>query len=301
MSEESQLKKHAYLITAYENRYQLEQLLSLLDNERNDVYLQIDSKGSLRLDNLTLHKSSLFILPSFPIYWGAFSMIQAELNLLKAAAERHYHYYHMITGSDLPLVSQDAIHNYLENSDLEYVDFSPEEKPWAHYKAAYYHLFLENKWYLKCVLIRGLRYFLVKLQSVCGIDRSKKSNEDFYTGSTYFSITHSLVEYVLTQQLWIKNTFHHALACDEVFLQTLIMKSPFKSKLSGSDSGKTKNLRYIDWIRYRKNSPYTFKMSDYEELKETSKRAFFARKFHRSVDSDIVDRIVERIKNNMAL
>jgi hypothetical protein len=295
------LKKHAYLITAYDNRYQLEQLLSLLDYEKNDVYLQVDSKGTLSVDNLTLHKASLFILPSFPIYWGAFSMIQAELNLLKAAAEKRYHYYHMITNGDLPIVSQETIHEYLENSDLEYVDFLPEEKHWAHYKAAYYHFFLDSKLYLKYVFIRGLRYILVKLQSVCGIDRTKRTHEDFYTGSTYFSITHSLVEYVLAQQSWIKDTFHHALACDEVFLQTLIMKSPFKSKLSGSDSGKTKNLRYIDWIRYRKNSPYTFRMSDYEELKEASKHAFFARKFHRSVDSEIVDCIVEKIKNKMVL
>ena len=295
------MKKHAYLITAYENRHQLEQLLSLLDHERNDVYLQVDSKGSLRVDNLTLHKSSLFILPSFPIYWGGFSMIRAELNLLKAASERRYHYYHMITNSDLPLVSQDTIHAYLENSYLEYVDFNPEEKLWAHYQAAYYHVFLENKYYLRNVFIRGLRHFLVKLQSVCGIDRSKKSHEDFHTGSTYFSITHSLVEYILTQQSWIKNTFHHALACDEVFLQTLIMKSPFKFKVSGSDSGKTQNLRYIDWKRYKRNSPYTFKMSDYKELQEASKRAFFARKFHRAVDSEIVDSIVNAIKNRGVL
>ncbi len=228
-------------------------------------------------------------------------MIQAELNLLKAAAEKRYHYYHMITNSDLPLVSQETIHNYLENSDLEYVGFLPEEKSWAHYKAAYYHVFLENKLYLKSVFIRGMRHFLVKLQSMCGIDRSKKSKEDFYTGSTYFSITHSLVEYILSQQSWIKKTFHHALACDEVFLQTLIMKSPFKSKLSGSDSGKTQNLRYIDWIRYRKNSPYTFTMSDDAELTEASKRAFFARKFQRAVDPEIVDSIVHRIMSHGTL
>jgi hypothetical protein len=185
------------LITAYENRYQLEQFLSLLDHEQNDVYLQVDSKGSLRVDNLTLNKSSLFILPSFPIYWAAFSMIQAELNLFKAAAERRYHYYHMITGSDLPLVSQDTIHEYLENSDLEYVDFTPVNYLFAHWKAAYYHVLVENKLYIKCVLIRMLSHFFVKLQSVCGIDRSKKSNENIYHGSTYFSITHNLVEYIL--------------------------------------------------------------------------------------------------------
>jgi hypothetical protein len=79
------------------------------------------------------------------------------------------------------------------------------------------------------------------------------------------------------------------------------MKSPFKSKLSGSDSSKTRNLRYYDWKRKNKNSPYTFKMSDYEELKEASKRAFFARKFHRAIDQEIVDSIVNRIIDKGAL
>jgi hypothetical protein len=51
--EENKLKKHAYLITAYNNQYQLEQLLSLLNHERNDIYLQIDSMGSLCIDTLT--------------------------------------------------------------------------------------------------------------------------------------------------------------------------------------------------------------------------------------------------------
>ena len=301
MNKESYLKKHAYLITAYDNRYQLEQLLSLLDHERNDVYLQVDSKGSLSVEKLTMQKSSLFILPSFPICWGAFSMIQAELNLLKAASGNQYHYYHMITNGDLPLVSQKVIHDYLENSDTEYVNYIPEEKHWAHYKAAYYHLFLDSKLYLKFVFIRGLRHYLVKLQSVCGIDRTKKTHEDFHTGSTYFSITHGLVEYVLSRRKWIEDTFHHALACDEVFLHTLIMKSPFKEKLSRPDTGKTQNLRHIDWIRYKNNSPYTFRITDYNELKEAGKHAFFARKFHRSVDSAIVDKIVDSIKNNGAL
>jgi len=299
--EENQLKKHAYLITAYDNRYQLEQLLSLLNDERNDIYLQVDSKGSLRVDNLTLNKSSLFILPPVPIYWAAISFIRAELNLFKAASAKRYHYYHFLSGSDLPLVNQDKIHAFLENMDLEYISFSPEDSLRAHWKAAYYHFFVESKLYRKYLFIRILSHLMIKFQILFGIDRSKKSNETFHSGSTWFTITHSFAEYILAHQTWIEKTFLYGLACDEVFMQTLIMKSPFKSKINHGNDGTTQNLRYIDWKRRDKNSPYTFKMSDYEELKEASKHSLFARKFNRTTDQGLVDSIVDRIKNHGSL
>jgi hypothetical protein len=289
------------LVTAYNNRYQLEQLLSLLNHERNDIYLQIDSTGSLNVDNLTLNKSSLFILPPFPICWAAFSFIQAELILLKAASERRYHYYHLISGADLPLVNQDTIHKFLEKSDLEYVDFAPEDYSHAHWKTAYYHFFVDSKLYREYLFVRILSHLLIKLQILFGIDRSKKSNETFHPGSTWFTITHNFTEYILAHQAWIEKTFHYALSGDEVLIQTLIMKSPFKSKLNKGHDGTTQNLRYIDWKRRDKNSPYTFKMSDYEELKEASKHSFFARKFNRTADQGLVDSIVDRIMNHGAL
>jgi len=299
--EENKLKKHAYLITAYNNQYQLEQLLSLLNHERNDIYLQIDSMGSLCIDTLTLNKSSLFILPPMPIYWAGFSFIQAELNLLKAASDRRYHYYHLLSGADLPLVGQDTIHTFLENSDLEYVDFAPGGLLRGHWKAAYIHFFVESKLYRNCVFIRILSHILLNLQILFGMDRSKTFHETFDSGSSWFSVTHGFAEYILTHQAWIEKTFRYALAGDEVFMQTLIKKSPYKSKINSGVDGTTQNLRYIDWKRRDRNSPYTFTMSDYEELKEASKHALFARKFNRTSDQGLVDTMVNRILNQGAL
>jgi hypothetical protein len=296
-----ELKKHAYLVIAHEDLHQLRQLLSLLDDERNDVYLQADSKSGLSVDEIVLRRSSLTVLPPFPIYWGGLSLIQAELNLLRAASVGRYHYYHLLSGSDLPLVSQDRVHAFLEHSDLEYVDFAPENQSIAHWKAAYYHVLVENKLYRRCWTFRMLGHFLVELQAAVGVDRSRETQECYYHGSAFFSITHSCLEYVLTQEPWVKTTFHHTLSCEEVFMQTLLIKSPFRSKIAGGDSASTGNLRYIDWGRRNKNSPYTFKMSDYEELKAAGADCLFARKFSRTVDPLIVDTIVNRIKEKGAL
>jgi hypothetical protein len=293
--------KHAYLISAFNNRPQLEVLLALLDDERNDVYLQIDSKGNLSMEGFSMKKSNLFILEPFPVYWGGFSFIKAILGLLRASVQKHYHYYHLITGSDLPLVSQDAIHDYLEKKDREFVDFMPEFDNFAHFKAAYYHGLVETAWYRNHRWLRGIGIGLVRLQALFGVDRSRKDRLSYRHGSTYFSITHDFAEYILDQEPWIRKHFQYTLAGDEVFLQTLVMQSPFKDRLHDGADGMTLNLRHIDWGRRDKNSPYTFRTKDFEELVRMGERAFFARKFNREVDGEIIELVVDKIRRERAV
>lgn len=295
------MKRHAYLITAYDDRRQLEQLLFLIDDARNDIYIQVDSKGTLRSDGLVVDRSSLTVLPPFPMYWGGYSFIQAQLNLLAAASRRGYHYYHVLTGSDLPLLSQAQVHERLENSDIEYVDFAPEHRPQAHWKAAYYHLLVEHRLYQRRRSFRLVGHALVKVQAALGVDRSRRSGESYYHGSSYYSITHSFAEYILAHEPWVKRTFHHTLACDEVYVQTLLMKSSFQERLPDQDSVRVANLRYIDWKRRERNSPHTFRMVDYDALKEASQDCLFARKFRTAVDQEITDTIVRQLTESGAL
>jgi hypothetical protein len=288
--------RHAYLVAAYENRAQLETLLSLLDDERNDVYLQVDAKGSLSAEGLALHRSRLIILPPFPIHWAGFSFIKAILGLLRAATGQGYHYYHLLTGADLPLVGQDVIHRFLAGSRAEFVDFMPEYDAFAHFKAAYYHVLVETRYYRKYRWVRALGHALVKLQGLLGVDRSKRAGLPYRHGSTYFSITHDFAQYILEQEPWITATFRCSLAGDEVYLQTLAMGSPFKDRLYDPRCGMTGNLRYIDWKRRNRNSPYTFREADFAELVEAGRHAFFARKFNGQLDGAIIDLMVARLR-----
>jgi hypothetical protein len=230
-----------------------------------------------------------------PVYWGGFSLIQAELNVLRAAFNNGYHYYHLLSGSDLPLVSQECLHARLEESDREYVDIDPGCESFAHWKVAYYHLLVETRFYRRLWAYRQLGHALVKLQALAGIDRTRKTGLQFLHGSAFFSITHAFAEYVLDREEWVRRNFHHTLIGEEVFMQTLLMSSPFQSRLAGRGALKTGNLRYIDWARKTGNSPYTFRMSDLEELKSASRQYLFARKFSRALDPDIVETIVDRL------
>ena len=125
-------KKHAYLIIAHNNWKQLSLLLSVLDDERNDIYIHIDKKSkNVPIDSLrkSVKKSKLHIYRKFKIYWGHFSQVECELYLFEKTSKNKYFRYHLISGADLPIKSQDYIHDFFEkNADYEFVHYDTEER-----------------------------------------------------------------------------------------------------------------------------------------------------------------------------
>lgn len=112
-------KKHAYLIIAHNNWKQLSLLLSVLDDERNDIYIHIDKKSkNVPIDSLrkSVKKSKLHIYRKFKIYWGHFSQVECELYLFEKTSKNKYFRYHLISGADLPIKSQDYIHDFFEKN-----------------------------------------------------------------------------------------------------------------------------------------------------------------------------------------
>lgn len=69
------MEKHAYLIIANKNWRQVELLLNLIDDIRNDIYLMIDKKAKLTSDEQSrlkkaVTKSKLMVSSDLKIYWG---------------------------------------------------------------------------------------------------------------------------------------------------------------------------------------------------------------------------------------
>lgn len=120
------MKKHAYLIMAHNNWRILEKLLILLDDKRNDIYLHIDRKSDLVDFSNKVHNASLFVYHEIDVRWGDVSLIQVELYLFDAAyCKGGYLYYHLISGSDFPIKTQDEIHSFFNrNYPAEFVGFS---------------------------------------------------------------------------------------------------------------------------------------------------------------------------------
>ncbi len=291
------IKKHAYLIIAHDNFDILEKQFKLLDDERNDLYVHIDAKcQNFDFDyykNL-ISKGTITFIPSIDVKWGDWTQVIVELNLLEAACQQEHAYYHLISGVDLPIKTQNYIHEYFnQNGGVQYVGFIHNHNNMNRIK--YYHFVNTRESFHEMTFVRKLQYLmntvLVQAQKVIGINRLRKYNLKVGKGSNWFSITHEFAKYVVRQRNFILTLCKYSTCADEIFLQTLLINSPFYLK-QYDEYQYNSNLRLIDWKR---GNPYTFTKEDYEMIMNSD--AIFARKFSESKDKDIVNAIYEYIKN----
>ncbi|MBQ2596564.1 MAG: hypothetical protein II581_01540, partial [Oscillospiraceae bacterium] len=140
-------EKHAYLILAHDRPGQLLDLFRMLDHPRNDIYVHLDRKASFRPEvfaGCCRHSGLHFIEPRISIHWGGVSIMRAELALLRAAVPGHYAFYHLLSGQDLPIKSQDEIHAFFDaHPDREFLNLW---KPKSHTqnRFRYFTLFPEG-------------------------------------------------------------------------------------------------------------------------------------------------------------
>ncbi len=280
------MNRHAYLIMAHHHFPFLKELILALDDERNDIYIHIDQKV-LHFDfsgfSHIVQKSNLYFTERLNVHWGGYSQIACELTLLKASVPRHYAYYHLLSGSDFPLKTQEQIHQFFDlHAGKEFLHFDAcTIHPQVRERISLYHIFRESSF----PLAEPLDMLFTRLQRLFHINRLKKEPVSLQKGANWFSITHAFAAYVLSKEDWIEKHFRHSVCADELLLQTLAVNSSFMEQVfdpfgTGLSLG---NLRYVDWERGDNNSPYTFQEADAAFLKTLPH--LFARKFDRNIFS----------------
>lgn len=287
--------KHAYCIIAHNEPLILKKLVELIDDERNDIYILIDLKADISMfRSVATQKSGLFYVPRIDIRWGTISQIRAELELFKYASRKKYLYYHLLSGVDLPLKSQDYIHDFfLKSKGLEFVGFIQDKKNMADLtrKTSYYHFFLKNYKSDKDIrrnIARILHKFLLRIQELFHIRRTY--DMELKKGCNWCSITNDFCTYLLEREKYILKTFKYTLCGDEIFLQSILWNSPFKSNVYNLSDEFVSCMREIDWKR---GNPYVWRDADFEYLMQSNR--LFARKFS-SLDISIVDKIYTVLK-----
>ena len=286
------MKKHAYLIMAHTQPELLKKLLKMLDNERNDIYLHIDSKAKdYPLDEIAavLQKSKCIFTERTDVKWGSYSQIHCEMVLLKEAVKTEHAYYHLLSGMDLPIKSQEQIFAFFEKyKGLEFVD----EDGATISEAALSRVKYTHKFYGKAGSVKDILGALsVKGQKLLGVDKTQKyGNIIFQKGRNWFSITHGLAKLVVEKEDWIQEVFGQSVCGDELFLQTVARNSEYAEKICNPNTmPEVPDTRYIDWKRGSNNNPYVFRKDDFEELKNAL--GLFARKFDLNVDKKIVEKL----------
>ena len=283
------MKKHAYLIIAHKDDVTFRTLIELLDSKNHDLFIHMDQKladyDPEAVEN-SLKESSVFHVERTDVTWGGYSQINAELLLMKEAlAVGDYSFFHLLSGEDLPLQTNDSIYNFFEeHPGKNFVSFQGlalDEDDST--KVRHYHHFQDRFGRLDNYIEKIIHLTSHKLQELFKVHRHEEI--EFQKGANWFSITQSLAAYVVDQESFIQETFKHTRCADEIYLHTLIHNSEFKDTLYHPhyDGSLEAFMRLIDWDR---GSPYTFRQSDLEEL--TTSPYLFARKFDASVDSEIV-------------
>lgn len=267
--------KHAYLVLSHENPLVLKKLLAALDDYRNDIYLHIDSKADFDGSDLIMRKSELTILSTkLDARWGDFSLVEVELRLLKAAIEKDvYERFHLISGVDYPLKTNDYIHDFfLKHKKIEFIGFSQNvDSAEIEWRSQNYFLFATD-FKSNSILKRVIRKVFISLQRAVGYRRN--GNMDIKKGPQWWSITDDFAKYILANQKYITTHFNHTYCPDEMVFQSMCWNSPFRKNIYDIESEFRGCLRYIPW---ENGAIRPFIEKDFRSMSTSD--ALFGRKF----------------------
>lgn len=296
--------RHAFLIIAHSNWWQLKQLIMLLDDESHDIYVHIDKKSQDfnfgMLQGLT-KKSCLECFQEYKVYWGGYSVVQAEMLLFEQSYRKGYDYYHMLSGMDLPLKTNAEIHYFFEqHKGKEFISYDEDKlKNDAEIgrRTRLYHFLQNYRRNFKAKWINAFFTFwergLLAMQIVFHVNRVKNLDWVIKYGSNWVSITNELVEVLLHQKEKIEKVFSYTNCADELFVQTIAYNCGFR------DSIYKGNIRLVDWERGSNGNPYIFVINDFKML--WSSDVLFARKFSETIDTDIIRKVISELQKEKEL
>lgn len=298
------MNKHAYLIIAHNDFELLKMQLKLIDDTRNDIYVHIDRKSNFEnLNELynVITESKIYIYKEIDIRWGDSSQVECELFLLKKATKNNeYKYYHIISGADLPIKTQDEIHGFFEkNKGKEFIHFDSEKVDekcvdrvmYRHILSKYYKI-SKNKVLNKIILV--IDNTLVKLQKIFKM-KKRIAFKNIQKGCNWCSITNELAQHVLQKEIEINKLVKNSKCADEIFIQTIIENSKYKENLYMKEYKDDYDscARLIMWSDNKK-SPHTFTIEDWDIIKKSN--AMFARKFSTYKDIKIINKLYSYLK-----
>lgn len=291
---QKEYNKHAYLLLTHNYSKVLEILVRMIDDERNDIYIHIDKKTKISYAHLIaqhVSKSKVFFVKRIRTYWGHISMVKAEYSLFQTAFENGpYLYYHLLSGNDLPIKSQNIIHSFFDNHQgEEFVslrvcdDYSLKR---IHTRLLFPVRGLCSNEVWIGQKINGALNLITSVYSSL-LRKAGYLNEGFsvyYTGSQWASLTNRAVVILLENKRKVLRCFKFTFCPDEFYKQTVLYYA-MKTTSNSSDpivlyQVKDENgsiclssARLIDMSR---NKPYCFSINDYDRIKQSG--AMFCRK-----------------------
>ena len=287
--------KMAFLISAYTEPNSLHAMIRKL-NEMvpADFYIHIDKKVEIEpfqsdLDDM---QNITFIKNRTRVYWGGYSQVKMQMEMIKEMLSRNVRYKRVInlTGTDYPVVGKKTMREALENDDVEYIcgfDVNNEVNPGRRKMSLKYSCFYLMDTYkiIRAILIRlklpRIFYLTVKTP--------------IYYGSEYWALTFDCIkelyhEYLNDRQL--QRLFHFSFVPSEAWVHTMFFNSDWKKRavqeIQNECHGLIK-LSPITFFKYTK-SIKILDESDYKDIINSG------RLFARKIITGKSDRLIAMLK-----
>lgn len=294
--------KQAILLMVHKNQWQIENLIHCLDYSGFDFYVHVDRRAQgLDLAHIAEvpKRSRITFIDQSPLYWGGASLVRCALSLLNAAKiGGTYKMFHLLSGQDMPLKPAEQIWNWFDcrcsqqfiglfHSSLDN-SLTPDDE--MRYKCYYpFERMGRNFIWVKA----GME--LLRLQYRLGFNRVRKTDLTFGKGSQFWSISDEFAQWLLDREDLIQRVFcDRTFCCDEVFMQTMLLSSPFAGQLyRNEDEPYAQNARLMDWSRREGSGPHVWRIEDKDQL--SSAWQMFARKFDPAIDKEIINWLTDKV------
>jgi hypothetical protein len=278
----------------------LEQLKLLVDILKTDFYLfiHIDAKSDLPEDCFS-SEPNVWVIKKYKVYWGSNNQILSSLELFKMAYAQHCDYYMFISGQDFPaMLNHEIISEIEKNPQTNYLDYGRLPR---------------KRWLLQGGFDRMQLYWenlndpknVTKLNHFCGLCREIQKRLHlrrkllpgitYYGGVNWANLSKETLTYILNyleEHPEYLKSFRHTRTADEIWLQTIVINSPFREKTINDPR------RYADWYK-GPEFPRTLRIDNYDDIIHSD--AFFARKFDTNVDADILEKMILYLKEKADL
>lgn len=278
--------KHAYCIMAYNKWSQLQKLIDLLDDKRNDIYLHVDAKSLNAFHQYggiqTKHSHLFFIDNPVDVEWSDVSLCDAEVKLFEKVLKSgvNYQYVHLLSGSDLPVMNQDEIHAFVAKRDEEFINvqYNPNFKK----RVKYYHFFVRGR---RNNAYKDFMRRLLLLPQWFFVNRLKNAPLKYAYGSEWCSLTQKAIGEIVNKYGRYRYMFEKSTCSDEHYKQMILISSekPFKFAKEG-------NLRYVRFDQ-GKASPRIISMNEYDDIIHSG--CLFARKFQEG--TEVYEKMCQRV------
>ncbi|MFO3763502.1 MULTISPECIES: beta-1,6-N-acetylglucosaminyltransferase [Providencia] len=202
----------------------------LLKSNKSIVLLHIDKKTpKIEREKIYSHlgkHSNLYYIEeqeSIDVKWGNFSQIEVMLLLMKKALDFEFQYFSLISGDDIPILSNKQREKYFENSykkSVEFIGINQKNDAFDRLAINYPNFFFKKDHSLVGKIKKKIFIFFAKKMKKNDLSHLPK----LYKGSTWFTLTDKSIQYIFNyinaNSTYLKS-FKKSLCGDEVFFQTI--------------------------------------------------------------------------------